>query len=166
MQPVTFILGIFVNLQISQSFRYMKRVLILLIAVLAMSSCSTAIKYISLEQSYNEQWVGRSHADIVATYGAPDRVESDGLDGSILVYETITTVSEVRETVSDVYENKTIAEKEFTHFFIGADNRCYTVKTNLVEVDQESVKRSKRIFWTSYGISFGALLLLFVALVV
>lgn len=138
----------------------MKRVLILLFAVLAFSSCSTAVKYISLEQSYNDQWVGRSHADIVTTYGAPDRVESDGLDGKILVYETITMVSESREKFSGVYDNVSKSEKEFTHFFVGADNRCYTVKTNLVEADPESVRKSKRVFWTSYGVGCGVLFVL------
>ena len=138
----------------------MKRILVILFAVLAFSSCSTAVKYISLEQSYNDQWVGRSHADIVTTYGAPDRVESDGLDGKILVYETITMVSESREKFSGVYDNVSKSEKEFTHFFVGADNRCYTVKTNLVEADPESVKKQKTVFWTSYGVSCGVLLLL------
>lgn len=144
----------------------MKRFLILSLAVLALSSCSTALKYISLEQSYNETWTGRSHADIVTTYGAPDRVESDGLDGSILVYETITTVSEMRERIDGVYNETVTSEKEFTHFFIGSDSRCYAVKSNKVEVDQDSVKRSKRVFWTSYGIGCGALILLIIGLVV
>lgn len=129
---------------------HMKKVIVMLLAVLALSSCSSAIKYISLEPSYNETWAGRSHADIVNEYGAPDRVESDGLDGSILVYETYT-------------ENM---DKEFAHFFIGSDSRCYMVKTNQVEADPDSVKRSKRVFWTSYGIGFGAVILLFIGLVV
>ena len=133
----------------------MKRILAMMFAVLALSSCSTAVKYISLEQSYNDDWVGRSHADIVATYGAPDRVESDGLDGNILVYETITTVSE--------YDNVAKYEKEFTHFFIGADRRCYAVKTNLVEADPDSIKKSKTVFWTSYGVTCGIIVLLFAA---
>lgn len=131
----------------------MKRVLILLFSVVAFSSCAPAVKYISMEPSYNEQWNGRSHADIVAEFGAPDRVESDGLDGSILVYETYTTVSDV-------------VEKEYTHYFIGSDSRCYAVKSNIVEADPDSVKRSKRVFWTSYGVGFGAVVLAFIALVV
>ena len=57
-------------------------------------------------------------------------------------------------------------DKEFTHFFIGSDSRCYMVKTNQVEADPDSVKRSKRVFWTSYGLGFGAVILLFIGLVV
>lgn len=143
----------------------MKKALIMLIAVVALSSCSAAIKYVSLEPLYNEQWTGRSHADIVAEYGAPDRIESDGLDGSILVYETITTVAEVKEKYSGVYNETVTTDKEFTHFFIGSDNRCYMVKTNQEEADPDSVKRSKRVFWTSYGLGVGALVLLFIGLV-
>ena len=126
----------------------MKRALIVILFVLALSSCSSAIKYISLEPAYNEQWTDRTHADIVATYGAPDRVESDGLDGSILVYETMIDYS----------------EKEYTHFFIGADKRCYAVKTNLIEADPDSVKKSNRTFWASTGISCGVLILLTIIL--
>jgi hypothetical protein len=119
-----------------------------------------------MEPSYNEQWNGRSHADIVAEFGAPDRVESDGLDGSILVYETITTVSEIKEKYTGVYNETVTTDKEYTHYFIGSDDRCYAVKSNVVEADPDSVKRSKRVFWTSYGVGFGAVLLAFIALVV
>ena len=135
---------------VNQQRVQMKKLVMLLLAVVALSSCSAAIKYVSLEPLYNEQWMVRSHADIVSEYGAPDRMESDGLDGSILVYETYT-------------ENM---DKEFTHFFIGSDSRCYMVKTNQVEADPDSVKRSKRVFWTSYGLGVGALVLLFIGLVV
>ena len=144
----------------------MKRVLILLFASVALSSCAPAVKYISMEPSYNEQWKGRSHADIVAEFGAPDRVESDGLDGTILVYETITTVTEIKEKYSGVYNETATTDKEYTHYFIGSDSRCYAVKSNIVEADPDSVKRSKRVFWTSYGIGFGAVILAFIALVV
>lgn len=144
----------------------MKRALILLMAVSIFASCSSAIKYVSMEPSYNEQWTGRSHADIVAEFGAPDRVESDGLDGSILVYETITTTSEIKEKYTGVYNETVTTDKEYTHYFIGSDDRCYAVKSNVVEADPDSVKRSKRVFWTSYGVGFGAVLLAFIALVV
>ena len=144
----------------------MKRTFSLLFLILALASCAPAVKYISMEPSYNEQWTGRSHADIVAEFGAPDRVESDGLDGSILVYETITTTSEIKEKYSGVYNETVTTDKEYTHYFIGSDDRCYAVKSNVVEADPDSVKRSKRVFWTSYGVGFGAVLLAFIALVV
>ena len=138
----------------------MKRTFFLLFVILTLASCSSAIKYVSMEPSYNEQWNGRSHADIVAEFGAPDRVESDGLNGSILVYETITTVSEIKEKYSGVYNETVTTDKEYTHYFIGSDNRCYAVKSNKMEADQDSLKRSKRVFWTSYGVGCGALILL------
>lgn len=121
----------------------MKRLLIMILAVLAFASCSP-IKYLALEDSLNEQWSGRSHADILHEYGAPDRVESDGLDGSILVYEAI------NEDLS----------KDYTQFFIGGDSRCYMVKSNLIEADPDSVKRSKRVLATTYGVSLGLTILL------
>lgn len=138
----------------------MKRIFIMLVSLLVLSSCATSVKYISMEQKYTEQWTGRSHSDIVSTFGAPDRVESDGLDGLILVYEKVTTVSEIKEKYSGVYNETVTTDKEYTHYFIGNDNRCYAVKSNEVEADPDSLKRSKRVFWTSYGVGCGALILL------
>lgn len=138
----------------------MKRIFIMLVSLLVLSSCAASVKYISMEPIYNEQWTGRSYADVVSTFGAPDRVESDGLDGSILVYEKVTTVSEIKEKYSGVYNETVTTDKEYTHYFIGSDNRCYAVKSNKMEADQDSLKRSKRVFWTSYGVGCGALILL------
>lgn len=138
----------------------MKRIFIMLVSLLVLSSCATSVKYISMEQIYTEQWTGRSHSDIVSAFGAPDRVESDGLDGLILVYEKVTTVSEIKEKYSGVYNETVTTDKEYTHYFIGSDNRCYAVKSNIVEADPDSLKRSKRVFWTSYGVGCGALILL------
>ena len=60
------------------------RILYLLAAVLIFSSCSI-LKVSSVEQEYNEVWKGKSYTDIVMEFGAPDRVESDGDAGKILI---------------------------------------------------------------------------------
>lgn len=52
-----------------------------------MTSCGTA-KYIPTEEEeLTQTWAGKEYNDIVQSYGAPDRVETDGKDGSIMVYE-------------------------------------------------------------------------------
>ena len=64
----------------------MKSVLQVILTMLLATSCSIYKQY-PLEEEYNQSWKGRSYAEIVAEFGAPDRVEYDGIDGRILVYE-------------------------------------------------------------------------------
>ena len=92
-------------------------------------------RYISAETQYNEEWRGRSHADIVLAFGAPDREVSDGADGYILVYEKITQDVRVSEDLIQVgssrsYSTSTSYDKSYIHFYIGGDRLCYNVKTN------------------------------------
>ena len=67
-----------------------KRIITLMTAAMMLCSCAT-VKYIPMEEEYNREWINRSYSEIVMEYGAPDRVEYDGKDGSILVYEKFTT---------------------------------------------------------------------------
>ena len=64
----------------------MKSVLQVILTMLLATSCSIYKQY-PLEEEYNQSWKGRSYGEIVAEFGAPDRVEYDGIDGRILVYE-------------------------------------------------------------------------------
>lgn len=133
----------------------MNRIIIyLLTAVLMLSACSMTRQY-PLETEYNDQWKGRSHAEIVTEFGAPDRVESDGNGGKILVYETFSTT-----TTTDVdthfgyfdpdYTTKVQTNKSYTHFFIGPDNTCYHIKSNRMELDPQS-RRNAAIALKIYG---------------
>ncbi len=47
----------------------MKRYLILLMAVIFASASCTTPRYVSREPSMKTEWVGRSHADIVRSFG-------------------------------------------------------------------------------------------------
>ena len=70
----------------------MKRYLILLITVILSAVSCTTTRYISREPSMKTEWVGRSHADIVRSFGAPSREVSDGATGMILVYEELYSI--------------------------------------------------------------------------
>jgi hypothetical protein len=95
---------------------------ILIISFLA-SSCSL-LRYRSLEEEYNKVWTGRSYAEIVEEFGAPDRIVPDGKDGNIAVYEKFTTT-----TLTDVdthfgyfdpdYTTTVSSDKIYKQFFIG-----------------------------------------------
>lgn len=131
------------------------RILCLLAAVVAFSSCSI-LKVSSVEQEYNEVWKDRTYTEIVMEFGAPDRVESDGNAGKILVYEQFTTT-----TTTDVdthfgnfdpdYTTKVKTNKFYTHFFVGPDNICYHVKSNKTTIDPRSKTKTK----TALGICAG-----------
>ena len=131
----------------------MKRVILLLSVALVLSSCSI-FKHYSVEQAYSEVWKGKSYTEIVVNFGAPDRVESDGNGGQILVYEKFST-----KTTTEVdthfgyfdpdYTTKVQRERLFTHFFIGSDNVCYHIRSNEVRMDPKG-QRNIRIIAQSY----------------
>ncbi len=93
-----------------------------------MTSCGTT-KYVPTEEDELTQiWAGKEYQDIVQSYGEPDRIEMDGDDGSILVYEEQAPVSErvtqVPPTVTDRNH-----EREM-YFFLNPEGYCYLVSTN------------------------------------
>jgi hypothetical protein len=75
------------------------------------------------------EWTGRTHADIVRHFGAPTREVSDGADGLILVYEEVTTVHETSTSGSTI-TTETKENRKFKEFSLGADGKCYGVRTN------------------------------------
>jgi len=56
------------------------------VALIAAVSCSETV-YAPIENSLNAAWVGKTRADVIRSYGAPDRESSDGENGMILIYE-------------------------------------------------------------------------------
>lgn len=141
----------------------MKRFLYLLISLIALSSCGVLKNY-PLEQEYNEVWKGKTYNEIVMSFGAPDRVESDGNGGKILVYEefdttTITDVDTHFGNFDPDYTTKVRTSKTYTHFFISSDNSCYHVKSNMTRLDAQG-KNGKAWLVGSLGV-MGVLTILF-----
>lgn len=105
------------------------------VAVMASSCATLGTDYITAEQEYNNFWVGRTHADIVKTYGAPDRIESDGNTGQILVYESLSTTYDTDVDpgfgmFGPEYSTRVSESKKYTHFFMNSSGVCYLVRTN------------------------------------
>ena len=71
-----------------------------------MVSCRTA-SMVSVQPEMEQQWIGRSYADVVDVYGQPEREVADIQDGKILVYES-----------------------GAMRFYINSDSLCYAVRTN------------------------------------
>lgn len=131
------------------------RIISLLIITLLASSCSL-LRFQALEEEYNKTWTGRSYAEIVEEFGAPDRIVPDGKDGSIAVYEKFTTTTQTDVNThfgyfDPDYTTTVSSDKIYKQFFIGSDDICYKVKSNEQELDPKSV-RNFRLTW---GISGG-----------
>ena len=62
---------------------------------------------ISMQPEMEQQWIGRSYADVVDSLGQPEREVSDLLDGKILVYEA----GSIR-------------------LYMNSDSFCYAIRTN------------------------------------
>lgn len=138
----------------------MKSRLIILFAMsMALCSCSTLKNYftepgyILSEPVLNDKWQGCSYADIVRAYGAPTRTASDGAGGTIYVYEEVETeysTSSSRGVFDSIdTTTKAKANRNFTEFYVNADNSCYQVRSNLYMPDgSRKFSVVKTGFWT------------------
>lgn len=121
----------------------------------AMTSCGTARRYEKLptvEEELTQRWAGKEYSDIVQEYGAPDRIVPDGKDGSIIVYENVSTVLKTEKSLSfDDYTTKISEEKQFMHFFLNPEGFCYLVKTNRLVPDTARARASSRFWITTLG---------------
>ncbi len=61
---------------------------VFLICCCAIAGCTSVVQ---LEQKLGQQWVGKDRNSLIASAGAPDRVEDDGLGGQIFSYVKITS---------------------------------------------------------------------------
>ncbi len=70
------------------------------------ASCRTT-SLVSVQPELEQQWIGRSYADVLDSLGKPEREVADVQDGKILVYES----GAVR-------------------FYMNSESFCYAVRTN------------------------------------
>ena len=125
----------------------MKRYIILIAAVLVTAVSCTTPRYISNLPQLQDEWVGRSHAEIVREFGAPTREVSDGADGQILVYEIFYTTHSTDEFMGDF--TTTVEEhRDYKEFYLDPDGTCYHVRSNEI-VPQGRVLN---FFATGWGI--------------
>lgn len=136
----------------------MKRYLILLMAViLATVSCTTP-RYVSREPSMKTEWVGRSHADIVRSFGAPSREVSDGANGMILVYEELYSIYDTDHFGSTMTTTKR-DRRNFKEFSLGPDGICYDVRTNALMQDGTQLD-VRQTLCSAFGVVLGGICLI------
>ena len=105
-------------------------VIICCIGLTAISCRETS--FVSVQPELEQQWIGRSYADLVDVYGAPEREVSDLMDGKILVYES-----------------------GATRFYMNSDSFCYAVRSTK---QREETKFSMSKSFALGGVIVGGLL--------
>jgi|GEM_PF-2843347 len=129
-------------------------------------SCKTLV-YGPIEESLNTAWVGSTHADVVRSYGVPDREASDGADGLVLVYE-----KEYRKTYASAgpegvfgpdYDVTSYSDKEYTHFYLDSNGIVYQVRSNLQEPVGKKIHWGNTIFCGAAGAAAVGCLISYIA---
>ena len=136
----------------------MKRYLILLMAVIFASASCTTPRYVSREPSMKVEWVGRSHADIVRSFGAPSREVSDGANGMILVYEELYSIYDTDHFGSTMTTTKR-DRRNFKEFSLGPDGICYDVRTNALMQDGTQLD-VRQTLCSAFGVVLGGICLI------
>ncbi len=69
----------------------MKKAIILIIGLCLFCSCSTTYK-VRYSQENLDSFIGKSHQELVETFGAPSSQVSDGADGYVLAFDESKTL--------------------------------------------------------------------------
>ena len=115
----------------------------------AVTSCGTTSRIEQLPTTEEERaqlWAGKEYSDIVQSYGDPDRIAPDGNDGSILIYETVSTAMETDDNPTTVQE-----ERDYTHFYLDQEGFCYLVESNQYVPGIARTKTGNGSWLTSFG---------------
>ena len=106
----------------------MKKFLFLILAAaVACTACSVST-HVSVSTEKNTSWEGCETMEILDAMGTPDRIDVDGRDGSILVYES---TPDYDDPGYDILDPAASARKpEYAYFYLDDEGVCYRVETN------------------------------------
>ena len=103
----------------------MKHFILLLSALALLTACGTSRR---VTADGPASWEGRTTSEIIRAMGDPDRIDTDGKGGSILVYESAPDYS---SPDYDILAPETSARaRRFANFYLDGEGRCYRVDTN------------------------------------
>ena len=103
----------------------MKRVFFLILSVLVLASCSVTRR---VTTAPSQPWVGCTTEDIIKAMGDPDRIDSDGKGGSIIVYESAPNYDDPNYDILDPEASK--RPRQYARFYLDNEGICYQVDTN------------------------------------
>ena len=131
----------------------MKRVVALLTLLgVLFSSCSTTYT-VSLKDDLSNIFIGKKHSEVIATMGAPTREVSDGLGGTILVYENVEANSLTHHLSQSISYTKTRTQTEYIHCYINMENTCYKIDTNCTKKAEK--ENTAGLVWSIIGTILG-----------
>ena len=104
----------------------MRHFILLLLAVVTVTACGTSRRVSAVDGT--PSWEGRSTEEILRAMGDPDRIDPDGMGGSILVYEFAPDYNSPEyDILAPEAEART---RRYAHFYLDDEGRCYRVDTN------------------------------------
>ena len=104
----------------------MKHFFLLLLAVATVTACGTSRRVTATEGT--PVWEGRTTSEILQVMGDPDRIDSDGKDGSILAYESAPDYSSPDYDI--LAPEASASPRRYANFYLDEEGRCYRVDTN------------------------------------
>ena len=105
----------------------MRHFYLLLLALLAVTACSTT-RRVSTAPAPSSTWVGCTTSEILEAMGSPVRIDGDGKDGSILVYESAPGYDDPKY---DIFDPQASAQsRQYARFYLDREGLCYHVDTN------------------------------------
>ena len=105
----------------------MKHFSLLILAVLMVTACSTT-RRVSTAPAPSSTWVGCTTSEILEAMGSPVRIDGDGKDGSILVYESAPGYDDPKFDIFD--PQASAATRQYAKFYLNREGLCYHVDTN------------------------------------
>ena len=104
----------------------MKHFLLLLSALALLTACGSARRVSAADGTAT--WEGRTTSEIIRAMGDPDRIDTDGKGGSILVYETAPDYSSPDYDI--LAPEASASSRRYAHFYLDEGGECYRVDTN------------------------------------
>ena len=104
----------------------MKHYILLLAALALLTACGTSRRVSAADGT--SAWEGRTTSEIMRAMGDPDRIDTDGKGGSILVYES---TPDYNSPDYDILAPEASARPRwYAHFYLDDGGECYRVDTN------------------------------------
>ena len=136
----------------------MKHFILFLAALALLSACGSSRRVSAAVGT--DPWLGRDTEEILDRMGKPDRIDPDGKDGSILVYESAPDYSSPDYDI--LAPEAEVLPRRYAHFYLDDEGRCYRVDANRALPAPFSAFRTEVLaeFWLDLLLSLPVLTLL------
>ena len=104
----------------------MKHFILFLAALALLTACGSSRRVSAAVGT--DPWLGRDTEEILDRMGKPDRIDPDGKDGSILVYESAPDYSSPDYDI--LAPEASVRPRRYANFYLDSEGVCYRVDTN------------------------------------